>query len=92
MDHFIPLSLGMSPGTVPQNMIPSCHAIKGALVGTPCCNQSKRNHMPSEWLVTAFGARKAKVKLKKIEAFFAAVKTFTDAQESPPDSRAPYAV
>jgi hypothetical protein len=44
-DHWIPVSSPNCPGTVAENMLVLCQAIKGAPFGTPCCNQSKHKKM-----------------------------------------------
>lgn len=64
-DHFIPLSdtRADNPGTVPNNMIPTCDK----------CNHSKCNHNPIEWITRKFGARKAKKIIAAIEAYFASL-------------------
>lgn len=62
-DHWIPLSNPDSLGTVPHNMLPMCHGVGG-------CNNSKGAKDPLEWLTDKLGKRKAKQKLKEIEAYF----------------------
>ncbi len=67
-DHWIPLAdTKHCPGTVPTNIVPLCHGVDG-------CNNSKSNSAPRAWLMSRFGARKAKQILKRIEAYFAWVK------------------
>lgn len=58
-DHFIPLSSPECPGTVPSNMIPACRS----------CNSSKNDANPIGWVITKFGARKAKKILNRIRAY-----------------------
>lgn len=70
MDHWIPLSNPICPGTIPTNIIPLCHALKD---GTGC-NNSKNNRDPVEWLTEKFGKRKANKILKRIQAYFDSLK------------------
>lgn len=72
-DHWIPLSHPACPGTVPDNILPLCHSRKGAgtLPGSRSCNNSKFKRDPVVWLTQKLGVRKAKVKLREIEAYFA---------------------
>ena len=51
------------PGTIPTNIVLLCHGISG-------CNTRKRDQDPIEWLNKQLGPRKAKAKLKEIEAYF----------------------
>lgn len=64
-DHWIPISdpRPSNPGAVPWNILPLCHGIDG-------CNNSKGNKDPIKWLNARLGPRKAKAKLREIEAFF----------------------
>ncbi len=74
-DHWIPISDSNpnNPGTVLENVLPLCHAIKGAnRIGS--CNHSKGAKNPIEWLVETLGKRKAKHKLKEIETYFKSVR------------------
>lgn len=63
LDHFIPLNDPTCPGTVPWNLIPLCHGLQG-------CNNSKQARVAKEWLEKRVSKRKAKLLLKKIEAYF----------------------
>lgn len=71
-DHWIALSDPRhdNPGTVALNMIPLCHGKKDVPAGTPCCNNSKINKDPEQWLISRFGKRKAKQILKRIHTYF----------------------
>lgn len=60
-----------NPGTVPTNIVPMCHAIKGGEGG---CNNTKSNRPVEEWLKEKFGARKANAIMKRINAFFQTVR------------------
>jgi hypothetical protein len=64
-DHWIPLAKG--GGTVPENMVPLCHGFGG-------CNNRKRDTDPEVWLVNAFGKRRAKGILERINAYFQWIK------------------
>lgn len=57
-DHFIPVSQN-GPYT-PKNIVPACEQ----------CNLSKNAHDPIEWLNEHFGAKKAKIILKRIQDYF----------------------
>ena len=71
MDHWIAMDdkRPNNPGTVPTNMIPMCHSIKGAN-GQGSCNLSKGNKDPIAWLNQQYGKRKAAQIIKRIEAYF----------------------
>lgn len=71
-DHWIPLSATNTLGTVPENIVPLCHAKKGAspVTGLAACNSSKHDNDPTEWLIQRLGSRKAKAKLREIERYF----------------------
>jgi len=64
-DHWIPLSKG--GGTTADNIVPLCHGEDG-------CNNRKGNALPEAWLALKFGKRKARVILKRINAYFELVK------------------
>ena len=66
-DHWIALSLPDTPGTVPSNILPLCNKNFG-------CNQRKGVKDGWTFLIERLGKRKAKAKLKEIEAYFAAVR------------------
>lgn len=66
-DHWIPLSSPGCPGTVRWNMVPLCH-------GRGSCNTSKHTKDGATWLISRFGARKAKAILKRIEAYLLALR------------------
>lgn len=74
MDHWIPLSdtRPENPGTVPWNIVPLCHSKKGAPASAShsCCNNSKSNKDPHDWLAQRFGVRKAIVIEKRIAEYF----------------------
>lgn len=72
-DHWIPLSSPHCPGTIPTNIVPLCHGKPGTPAGIPCCNQSKFNSDPVEWLTRQFGERKADEIACRIEKYFAAI-------------------
>lgn len=63
MDHWIPLTSPDCPGTVPSNIIPLCHGVKG-------CNNQKNNRSAAEWLTAKFGPRRANKILSRINAYF----------------------
>ena len=63
-DHWIPLSNPQCPGTIPTNMIPLCNK----------CNQAKTNCHPQEWLKNRYSKRKAAQIIRRIEAYFEAVR------------------
>jgi hypothetical protein len=67
-DHWLPLDKG-GP-TVVSNILPLCHPRPGVPAGEPCCNSSKGNKYPEEWLTDRFGKRKAKVILNRIQRYF----------------------
>jgi hypothetical protein len=73
LDHWIPLSDPGCPGTIPSNIVPLCHAKKGATatMAQTCCNNSKHNKEPLMWLTTKLGPRKASAKLREIQTYFA---------------------
>lgn len=66
-DHWIPLFSPDCPGTVPDNIVPLCHGADG-------CNNSKGSTPPATWLRERYGPRRANNILKKIDAYFAAVR------------------
>lgn len=66
MDHWIPLSSPDCPGTIVTNIIPLCHGVGG-------CNNSKKDRMPSAWLLWKFGKREARVIEAKIMAYLKGV-------------------
>jgi len=72
-DHWIPLRSPDTLGTIPGNILPLCHAKKGAATfpGPRACNNSKGAKDPVAWLTTRLGARKAAAKLRAIAAYFA---------------------
>lgn len=73
-DHWIPLSSPICPGTVPQNMIPLCHARPDSPAGQPCCNNSKSNKSPEAWLIEKYGELEAAEILGRIQQYFEVVK------------------
>ena len=68
-DHFIPLNAMECPGTVIENMLPACHAMKSG-GGSLDCNRSKSDNNPHQWLIERFGKRKAAKIEKAIDAYF----------------------
>lgn len=62
-DHWIPLSSPDCPGTVAANIIPLCHGVNG-------CNNKKRANDPIEWIKSAFGERKGRRILARIQTYF----------------------
>lgn len=65
-DHWIPLTDPRCPGTVACNIIPLCHGQNG-------CNNSKGMKEPHMWLERRTGKRKARAKIREIEAYLAGV-------------------
>jgi hypothetical protein len=60
-DHFIPLAdLDRCPGTVAENMLPSCKR----------CNSSKQHRDPAEWLATRYPEPEYLEILARIAAYF----------------------
>ncbi len=72
VDHWIAVNdmRPDNPGSVPINMLPLCHARKDTPQGEPCCNNSKHDRDPIEWLIDRFGVQKSKAILKRINAYF----------------------
>lgn len=68
MDHWIPLSHPDCPGTIPTNIIPLCHSIKG---GNDGCNNAKSNRDAHEWLIFTFGEQKAADIENLVQKYFA---------------------
>jgi hypothetical protein len=64
MDHFIPLTDESCPGTVAENILPSCRS----------CNCSKCDRDPIAWMRRKFGEESAQIIMKQIEAYFATIK------------------
>jgi hypothetical protein len=64
-DHWIPLSRGGA--TIPENIIPLCHSLRGA---SGSCNRSKWYKDPIEWLMERFGEEKGMEIEEKIQAYF----------------------
>lgn len=69
-DHWIPVTSPHCPGTIPTNIVPLCHAMPGVPAGVPCCNQSKFNHEPLDWLQKRFGKREAERIAKRVQEYF----------------------
>jgi hypothetical protein len=63
-----------NPGTVPTNILPLCHGVRG-------CNNEKFNRNPAVWLVEKLGQEAAERKLAEIEAYFEYVKTVTNKEQ-----------
>jgi hypothetical protein len=76
LDHWMPLRADTVFGTVPSNILPLCHAKRGAgtVPGVRACNNSKGAKDPVTWLTTRLGPRKAAAKLREIAAYFAATR------------------
>lgn len=66
-DHWIPLKSPDCPGTIPNNIIPLCHARKDGEFG---CNNSKSSRLPETWLLEKYGKRQAKKILNRINTYF----------------------
>lgn len=66
-DHWIPLSDPDCPGTVPHNIVPLCGGFEG-------CNQQKNASAPQEWLVSKYGAKKARAISNRIQRYFSLVR------------------
>lgn len=71
-DHWIPLTSEDCPGTTPLNIVPLCHAQKGAKNG---CNNGKNDLSPETWLLRKFGNHEAAKILARIAAYFEWVKS-----------------
>lgn len=63
-----------NPGTVPSNILPMCHSVKGASPDDAGCNNVKRNKDPVEWLNKRLGKRKAKAVIERIQEYFSTVR------------------
>lgn len=72
-DHWIPLSKG--GGFTADNIVPTCFARKGAPLGEPSCNASRRDREAADWLVERFGEKKARRVLKSVQKYFEWVKS-----------------
>lgn len=70
-DHWIPLASSECLGTVPENIVPLCHAKADGQGG---CNNEKHARDPEEWLTAKLGKVKAKTKLAEICAYFETVR------------------
>lgn len=66
MDHWIPLSHPTTPGHCLTNVVPLCH-------GQKSCNNEKHNKLPTLWLRTKLGPRKAAKVLCAIASYFALI-------------------
>lgn len=71
LDHWIAVkdSRPDNPGSVPTNIVPLCHSVKGSN-GQGSCNLSKGNKDPYRWLIDTYGKRKAAQILKRINEYF----------------------
>lgn len=70
-EHWIPMNFkGENPGTVPTNIVPMCHSIKG---GTGGCNNQKRDMLPDEWLSVHFDAKTAAAIKQRVTDYFASL-------------------
>lgn len=63
-----------NPGTVPANIVPLCHALKGVPADVLCCNNSKRSADPVAWLTRRFGPEQATLINVRIAGFFEMVR------------------
>lgn len=76
-DHYIPVASAECPGTIPENILPSCES----------CNLSKQDADPAEWVSRKFGKDKATLIHARIEQYFASLhkkkRTFKARQEQP---------
>jgi hypothetical protein len=87
-DHWIPFASKDCPGDCPENVLLLCHSKKGSKALARGCNHWKAAKDPILWLheymMTRFGPkrgpRKAKAKLRAIEAYFAAARAFAECQ------------
>ena len=70
LDHFIALSDPACPGTTATNAVPLCD-------GLMACNTRKHAKDPLRFLTEKLGPRRAKAKLREIEAYFTLVKERT---------------
>lgn len=68
-DHWIPLSRGGA--TIPENIIPLCHSLRGA---SGSCNRNKWYKDPVVWLLEKFGEEKSKEIEMKIQTYIIWVK------------------
>lgn len=66
-DHWIPFSKGGETSVL--NIVPLCHSKQGSN-GLCGCNNSKKDTMPTVWLLNKFGKRKAHVIASRIDAYF----------------------
>lgn len=75
-DHWIPVAYkgADNPGTVLTNMIPLCHSTEAGMFG---CNNRKGDRNAHDWLVSTYGARKAKQIEARINAYFDSVRPGT---------------
>jgi len=71
MDHWIPISSPLCPGTTPSNILVLCHGIGG-------CNNSKHDNDPIYWMEQKLGKRAAEHKFQEIERYFAVVRKCQD--------------
>lgn len=67
-DHWHPLSKGGAHSAT--NIVPLCHTRPNG-GEQRCCNVSKRNRPPEEWVIWRFGERKGRQILARIDAYFA---------------------
>ena len=81
LDHWIPLSSPVCPGTIPGNMLPLCHARKGIHGAMSDCNLSKHVKNAQMWLMEKLGTRQAKRKAAEIERFFEAAIAYSRTEE-----------
>lgn len=70
MDHWIPINNPNSPGHVPTNVVPLCHArYKHHNPDHKCCNNSKGAKNPVEWLQDKYPLE-AQAILDRIQTYF----------------------
>lgn len=77
MDHWIPLSSPLCPGTIAENILPLCHGIGG-------CNNSKNNRDPHQWLQNHFSSRKVVLIERSIIEYFEIVRQRNNNIMAPP--------
>jgi hypothetical protein len=67
LDHVIPLSSPICPGTIATNMLPLCH-------GTGGCNNSKHSKDMHTWLLSRYSVKKVRQIEKAIAVYFDVVR------------------
>jgi hypothetical protein len=64
-DHWLPLAKGGA--TIPTNIVPLCHSLKG---GTGSCDRNKWHKDPHPWLIEKYGEEKAQEIENRIQEYF----------------------